>query len=274
MTATGREVLLFPILAVTRHRELVRQLTWRDVIGRYKGSFLGIAWSFLNPLLMLSVYSFVFNVVFKARWSATSTEGPIDFALVLFVGLIVHGFVADCITKSPAVIVSNPSFVKKVVFPLEMLPLVTVASAFFHLGVSFAVLVLGLLVTGRPLHGTVAVFPMIVFPLAVAVLGVCWVLASLGVYLRDIAQTVGIMSSVLLFLSPVFYPPTALPERFRFVVDLNPLTFVIEQSRNVIIWGKWPDWLGLFTYSVVAMLVAASGLWLFQRMRRGFADVI
>lgn len=256
------------------HRGLIRQLAIRDVTGRYRGSFLGLAWSLFNPILMLCVYTFVFSVVFRARWGTGPTESAVDFGLILFVGLMVHGLFAECTNRAPGLILGNVNLVKKVVFPLEVLPVVALLSSMFHLVVSFVVLLAALVLARVTLHPTILLFPIVIAPLLLATLGVAWLLASLGVYLRDVAQTTGIINTVLLFLSPVFYPVSALPPAFQPLFLLNPLTFIIEQAREVVIWGRLPDWSGLALYVLSSLAVAAFGFWWFQRSRRGFADVI
>ena len=265
------------VATVWRQRQLVAQMTRREVAGRYRGSALGLTWSFLNPLLMLAVYTFVFSVVFKARWGtgAQAEEGGrAMFAVVLFVGMIVHGLFAEVLNRSPALIVGNVNFVKKVVFPLEILPIVAMGAALFHSLVSFSVL----LAVYAGLYGVppwTAVFaPLVILPLVLLTLGVSWFLASLGVFLRDVGQTTGIITTVMMFLSPVFFPISALPEAIRPWIMLNPLTFIIEQMRNVLIWGHPPHWgfLGLYTLGAIAF--AWLGYAWFQKTRKGFADVL
>ena len=256
-----------------RHRELLWQLAKREVIGRYRGSLLGLLWSFFNPLFMLVVYTFVFSTVFRPRWehgAGTKTE----FAILLFSGMIVHGLFAECVNRAPLLILGNVNFVKRVIFPLEILPWVVMGSALFHALVSLAALFLFAAVVQVPLHWTVALLPFVVFPLIMLTMGVCWFLASTSVFVRDLGQTVGIAVSVLMFLSPVFYPVTALPEVYRPLLYLNPLTFVIEQTRDVMIWGKLPDWSGLLVYTLCSLAIACLGFAWFQKTRRGFADVL
>lgn len=252
-------------------------MTQREIVGRYKGSVLGLAWSFLNPVLMLTVYTFVFSVVFKARWGAAvpgADESRSQFALILFVGLIVHGLFAEVANRAPQLIVSNPNYVKKVVFPLEILPVVTLGAALFHALVSLLVLLLAFAAIHGNIPWTAVLAPLVLVPLAVLILGFSWVLAALGTYLRDIGQTVGILTSLMMFLSPVFYPVSALPESLRPFFLANPLTFVIEQARDVLIWGRMPYWPGLAAYWLIALLVAAFGFAAFQKTRSGFADVL
>jgi lipopolysaccharide transport system permease protein len=255
------------------NRELIVQLTQREVMSRYRGSVLGLAWSFFNPLLMLAVYTFVFSVVFKARWGV-GEESTADFAIVLFVGLIIHGLFAECLNRAPGLILANVNYVKKVVFPLEILPWVAASSALFHSAVSIVVLLAVLLVFQHALAWTIVFLPIVLVPLLFVTMGLAWFLSSIGVYVRDIGQTIGIFTMVLLFLSPVFYPADALPENYRLLLFLNPLTSVIGDARRVLIWGQAPDWAGLMLYAAASFGVAWLGFWWFQRTRRGFADVV
>jgi lipopolysaccharide transport system permease protein len=255
------------------NRQLILQMTKREVVGRYKGSAMGLFWSFLNPVFMLVVYTFVFSVVFKARWAA-GEESRTQFALILFAGTIVHAAFAEALNRAPGLVVANANYVKKVVFPLEILALVCVAAAAFHALVSLAVLVLGFAAFNGFVHWTVIFLPLVFLPLLVLALGVAWILASLGVFLRDITQLTGMLTTVLLFLSPVFFPVEALPASLQPWMQLNPLTFIIEQARAVIVWGNMPHWQGLFAYFVAATLTAWGGYVWFQKTRKGFADVL
>jgi lipopolysaccharide transport system permease protein len=256
------------------HRALVAQLTRRDVVGRYRGSIMGIAWSFLSPLIMLAIYTFVFSVVFRTRWGGQADATTSGFAVVLFSGLIVHGLFSECVNRAPGLILAQANLVKKVVFPLEILPWVSMGSALFHAGASLVVLLVVQLVTTHTLPWTVVFLPLVVVPLVIGTMGVSWLLAALGVFVRDIGQMTGMLTSVLLFLSPVFYPTDALPERFRPWLYLNPLTPIIEDARNLLVFGRVPDFDRLLAVLVVSLVVAQVGFWFFQRTRRGFADVV
>jgi lipopolysaccharide transport system permease protein len=257
-----------------RNRQLIVQMSKREVVGRYQGSALGLVWSFLNPVFMLAVYTFVFSVVFKARWGVGGEESKTQFAVVLFVGMIVHGLFAEVLNRAPGLILSNVNYVKKVVFPLEILPVISMGAALFHSLISLGVLLIAFVLFNGYLHWTAVLAPLVVLPLVVLTLGLAWMLASLGVFLRDVGQTIGITTTVLLFLAPVFYPVTALPEEMRPWIMANPLTFIIEQAREVLIWGRVPDWIGLGTYTVAAMAITWSGYAWFQMTRKGFADVL
>ena len=257
-----------------RNRQLIWQMSKRDVLGRYRGSMIGMAWSFFNPLFMLAVYTFVFSVVFESRWGVDTSESRGSFAVILFAGLVVHGLLAECVNRAPSLILSNANYVKKVVFPLEILPWVTLVAALFHTGISLLVLLIAEFMLMPYVPWTVLLLPLVWLPFVIGIMGISWFLASLGVYVRDVAQITGLVTTVLLFMSPVFYPLSKLPENFQTLLLLNPLTFIIEQTREVVIWGNAPDWGGLLLYSVVACLIAWLGFVWFQKTRGGFADVL
>jgi lipopolysaccharide transport system permease protein len=260
-----------------KNRQLIAQMMKREIVGRYKGSVMGMAWSLFNPILMLTVYTFVFSVVFKARWGAGSAPGEeskTQFAVILFVGLIVHGLFAEVLNRSPGLVLNNASYVKKVVFPLEILPVVALGAALFHSMVSVAVLLAAFALFNGYLQWTAIFLPVVLLPFLVLTLGLAWMLASLGTYIRDVGQTIGLATTVALFLAPVFYPASALPEKLRPFMMANPLTFIIEQARAVLISGIPPDWRGLGAYAIVGLAVGWAGFAWFQKTRKGFADVL
>lgn len=261
------------VASIWRHRALASALVKREVVGRYRGSVMGLAWSFFNPLFMLAIYTFVFSTIMRVRWPGAE-ESRADFAIILFVGMIVHGLFAECANRAPTLILSNVNYVKKVVFPLEIFPWVAFGSAVFHAAVSIAVLMLAQLVFRQQLPWTVVLFPFVMLPLVFSTVGVSWFLSALGMYVRDIGQAIGIFTTALLFLSPVMYPASAVPASFRPVLELNPLTFIIEEGRNTLIFGRIPDvghWLLML---MLSLLVAWAGFAWFQKSRSGFADVV
>lgn len=234
---------------------------------------MGMAWSLFYPLLMLSVYTFVFTVVFNAKWGGSGSVDKGNFAALVFVGLVVHGVFAECLTKAPGLIVANANYVKKVVFPLDILAWVLVGSALFHGAVSLLILLVAQVLFAS-VPWTVILFPIVLLPLVLACIGLSWFLSAAGVYLRDISHIAGVAASLLLFISPVFYPADAVPAQFRFWLGINPLTYFIEESRAVLIFGRLPQadtWLAAM---VVGLLIAWGGFMWFQRTRRGFADVM
>jgi lipopolysaccharide transport system permease protein len=223
---------------------------------------------------MLVVYTFVFSSIFKARWGVGEEESKTQFAVVLFVGMIVHGLFAEVINRAPSLILSNANYVKKVVFPLEILPIIGMGAALFHTMASLAVLLIAFFIFNNYLPWTAVFIPLILLPLIILSLGFAWMLASLGVFLRDVGQTIGIVTTIMMFLSPVFYPVSTLPEEYQPWIMVNPLTFIIEQSRAVLIWGQLPDWQGLSIYALSSIVVAWLGYAWFQKTRKGFADVL
>jgi lipopolysaccharide transport system permease protein len=261
--------------SMLRNRQLILQMTKREVVGRYKGSAFGLAWSFFNPVFMLIVYTFVFSEIFKARWGGEGgDDSKTQFAVVLFVGMIVQGLFSEVLNRAPSLILSNVNYVKKVVFPLEILPVIAMGAALFHGVVSLIVLLAAFALFNGYLQWTAVFIPLVLMPLVILTMGFAWMLASIGVFLRDVGQTIGIITTVLMFLAPVFYPITAVPERFRPFIMANPITFIIEQGREVLIWGHLPNWIGLGAYTLVASVVAWLGFALFQKTRKGFADVL
>lgn len=259
---------------VDRHRHLIWLMVWRDIQGRYRGSLLGVLWTFITPLIMLGIYTFVFTVVFQARWELDVAGTRSNFAIVLFVGLVIHGLMGEVLQRSPGVLLENANYVKRVVFPLEILPLVTCMSALFHFCISLLVVLLAMVLLGAPWHATVFLLPLTVLPLLPLLLGLAWGLAAIGVYLRDVGQITGLLTTVLLFVSPVFFPVDALGRPFQVLMMFNPLTIIIEESRAVLLLGQMPNVLLLSGYWLVACLACWLGYRLFTRARRGFADVL
>jgi len=256
-----------------RHRQLILQMTKREVIGRYRGSMMGLLWSFFNPIFMLTVYTFVFSVIFNARWGEP-VGGKMEFALILFAGMVVHSLFAECVNRAPGLILNNVNYVKKVVFPLEILPWVALGSSLFHALISIAVLLLAYTIIHHSLNWTVVFLPVLLLPFVLVILGLSWFLAATGVYLRDIGQITGFLTTTLMFLSPIFYPTSALPVAYRGLLNLNPLTFIIEQTRGLTLAATPPDWVGLGVYSFFGVISAWAGLFWFQKTRKGFADVL
>ncbi|MFZ2405791.1 MAG: ABC transporter permease [Methylobacter sp.] len=263
------------VKSLWRNRQLIAQMTKREVVGRYKGSVMGLAWSFFNPVFMLVVYTFVFSEIFKSRWGGIGgDDSKTQFAVVLFVGMIVLSLFSEVLNRAPGLILSSVNYVKKVVFPIEILPVIAMGASLFHSLISLGVLLAAFALFNGYLNWTAVFIPLVLLPLVILTLGLAWILASLGVFLRDVGQTIGIITTVLMFLSPVFYPVTAVPEKFRPFIMANPLTFIIEQSREVLIWGHQPDWAGLGIYALAATVVAWVGYAWFQKTRKGFADVL
>jgi len=256
-----------------RHRSLTFELTKRDVLGRYRGASFGLLWSLISPFLMLLVYTLAFGYILKSRWPGTSGS-TVDFALVLFVGLIVHGFFAECLVRAPQLIVANANYVKRVVFPLDILVWSMVLAALFHLAMNALVLVALKWFWHGEIFWTTLLLPLVVLPLVVLTAAVGWIVSALGVYLRDLGQFVGVLAAAMLFLSSAIVPVQSVPESYRWVFHANPLTLIIDQAREVVIWGRQPDWVALGIYAVIAVVLAMLAHAFFRRVRRGFADVL
>nr|WP_284701656.1 ABC transporter permease [Rhodoplanes tepidamans] len=256
---------------------LAVQLAQREVAARYRDSALGLVWSLLTPLFMLAVFTFVFGTVFKSRWPTADDGGDhstAEFAVILFTGMTVFQLFADVITRAPRLVLENVNYVKKIVFPLAILPMVAVGSTLFDTAIRLAVLIVFIVAIQGGLPATALLLPLVLVPYLVLILGLSWFLSALGVYIRDIAQIIAPLLTAMMFLSPIFFPASALPAWTRPIQVLNPIVLPVEEARNVLIWGHPPDWTALALYSVTAGIVAALGLLWFQKTRKGFADVL
>lgn len=255
-----------------RRRGLVLELARREFSGRYQGSFGGVAWSFAQPLFLLFVYTLAFGVVFKAHWGFSGGTG--DYALMLFAGLIVFNAFSECLIKSPALITANPNFVKKVVFPLEVLPWVMAVNAVFHALIGIAVWFAGYAVLHGAPKPAALLFPLVLLSFFPLLLGIGWLLSALGVVVRDLGQLMSMLSHALLFLTPIFYSIDAVPPLLQGALLLNPLTFVVEQLRLVLYFGQIPVWRALLVYFALSCLFAWAALVVFRRLRPKFADFV
>jgi lipopolysaccharide transport system permease protein len=265
-------------LAMTRHlwsqRNLLRQFTMREVKGRYRGSYLGMLWAFITPFLTLSVYTFVFSGIFGARWGHSESETFMDFALTLFSGMIAFNVFSDCASRSPALITTNSNYVKRVVFPLEILPLSLLGSAVIHSAMSLVIVLVGLLISSGRLHWTLVYLPLLYVPLSALTLGVSWVLASVGVFIRDVRNFIEVIVMLLFFLSAVIFPVSAFPGAVQPVLQLNPLVVIVDGFRRVVVWGEPPDWPWLAGVTIFSGLVMLVGYMWFMKIKRAFADVV
>lgn len=264
--------LRYLVKSLSANYPLLKGLIIRDVKSRYNGSYMGVLWSIITPIVMLAIYTFVFSFVFKAKWGVDSGSKT-EFALVLFAGMIIFNLFSECIARSTSLILQNANYVKKVVFPLEILVLVCLGSALFNFIVSFSVWITAytILYGFPPL--TFLLFPVILLPFMFFISGVSWLLSALSVFVRDITQFINIIITVLMFMSPVFYPVTALPEKYRSYLFINPLTYFVETFRGVIFFGH-----GIDTYYPIcvigSLIMMWAGFYFFQKTRKGFADVI
>lgn len=258
-------------------RSLIRQFTRREIEGRYRGSFLGLFWSFVNPLVMLLIYTFVFGVIFKSRWPQAKTNSLGEFAVVLFCGLIAFNTFSECVNRSSGLIVTVPNYVKKVVFPLEILPVSVLGSALFHLLVSLSILMVANLLISGTVYWTLLLLPLVALPLIFLSLGLGWFLASLGVFVRDVTYTVTLVVQVLFFMTPIVYSVDTLkniPGAVQIIMRLNPLASIVENFRRVVLWGEQPSWLGLALWLLGTGTIMVLGYAWFMKTKKAFADVI
>lgn len=266
-----------PLRSLVRHRGLLWQFTARNVEIRHRGSVLGVAWAVLNPLLVLALYVFVFGYIFGGSFGVRPDETKWEFGLGVFVGLAIFHLISEAIATAPGIIVSNQNFVKKVVFPLEVLPAAAVGASTIHMAITFGLVIIGVLLGGGHLSITLLLLPLVVLPMIGLALGLTWFLAALGVFFRDIGQIVGALTSALLFASAIFYPAAQIqsqaPAAWAFL-RFNPLIHAVEMARGVILWGQYPPVKELVLLNMVGAAAALIGLLVFARLKGAFADVV
>lgn len=261
------------IMQIVHNRNLMSHLTRRDIVNRYKGSYAGIIWSFLNPLMLLSVYTFVFSVIMKSRWGMPG-EGRLDFAIVLFAGLACYNMYADATNRSSNNIVENKNYVKKVIFPLAVLPVVLVNSSFFNGMMSYLILVSAVVFTKGIHSWGVLLLPLLFIPLYLMTLGVCYLISSVGVFVRDVAQIVTLFNMAFMFLSPIFFPLDRIPPSIRDVAALNPIAEIVTQIRNILIFDGDFYWTGFLVSLLISSVIFVVGVYVFDVLKKGFADVL
>ena len=260
-----------------RNRQLIWNMIKRDIRSTYQGSFLGILWTIIFPLMMLVIYTFVFSVIFQAKWSGTDASKPTpmgEYAIILFAGLTPFTFFSTVISRAPGIVLSVPNYVKKVVFPLEILPVVISGSALFTGLISIGLILIGSLFIYQRIPISIWMLPFASLPLILFTLGLAWFLASLGVFIRDVGQSVGIILQILFFMTPIFYSADSVPDVLKGIIVLNPLSFIIDCFRQTLIWNKpidWPAW-GLVTF--FSFIFAILGYAWFIATKKGFADVM
>lgn len=254
---------------------LLLPLIRREVTARYRGSVLGILWSLLTPLFMLAVFTFVFGAVFRARWVGASENASVaEFSVILFAGLIIFNLFSEVINRAPSLIIANQNYVKKIVFPLEILVPVALGSALFHAAVSLVVLLVFILAVHGAIPWTALLLPLVVLPLCLMILGLSWFLASFGTFVRDVGQVLGPIVTAIMFLSPIFFPISSLPHWIQPWVMLNPIAVPITEAREVLVFGNIPDFASLGVYSVVGVIIAYLGYSWFKKTSKGFSDVL
>lgn len=256
------------------YRELIYQFTKREVLQRYKGSYLGILWSFVTPLALLLVYTFAFSVILQARWQGSTENGHLVFALNLFAGLIPFTVFSETLSSTPRLVIKNTNYVTKVVFPLEILVVSKLGTSVIDSLFGIVILLLGTLLILGSIPWTIVLLPLMYLPLIFLCLGLGWFFASLGVFIRDIGNFINVAIRMLFFLTPVFFPLSAVPPNIRFFLYLNPLTFIVNQFRRVTLWGQMPDWFEFLVLTACTLIVCLLGYIWFMKSKKTFADVI
>lgn len=273
LSGGGLGLLFDPLASLWRHRQLYRRLLNRDILATVRGSVLGLAWVVLIPLILVTIYTFIFGVVLSSTWSAP-TSTPLEVPLIFFAGLGLFGFFMEVISRSPAAVRDNDVYVKKVVFPLDMLAWVLVGTSLFKYLINFALLLFFLLLLTGGIPAKVLLVPVLLLPFLIMTLGIAWMFAAIGTYVRDLTHFIQALGPIILFGSPVFYAVQQVPESFRWIYMLNPLSFILESLRSLLFFDTMFSFLGLAAYTLVAIIVYATGFAFFQRLRPGFADVV
>ena len=256
------------------HLYLIKELSKREIGSKYKGSFLGIFWAFLTPVAMLFMFSFVFGEIFQAKWPGDINSSQVYFSINLFIGLSIFWFFADVIGKAPIIFTSVPNYVKKVVFPLSILPLVSLISALFHFGIYMVIIICALVIGGIGLSINILYLFLIIGVTLPMLMGIGLFFGSLGVYAKDISTIIRVVLQMLMFLSPVFYPLSSVPTKLQWIFELNPLTMIIENVRIVLLQKGTPQLESIVLYFLVSMAVFFIGYKVFKITKKGFADVL
>ncbi|WP_308722766.1 ABC transporter permease [Paenibacillus polysaccharolyticus] len=262
------------VTTLTKNRNLIIQLTKRDILSKYKGSLLGIIWSILNPLFMLVIYTLVFGEIFQSKWGRSGTESTFVFGLILFTGMIVYNIFSEVLSRSTSIIQSNVNYVKKIIFPLEILSPILVLTALFNGLISLVILIIMSVCLGIHLSWSILLIPVVLLPLILLSTGLGWFLAAVSVFFKDANYIVTILLQVALFLSPVFYSVEIVPDYLRFIYNYNPLGILIEQMREIILWGELPNWNEWLSVTLVSLVILVAGYYFFRRLKGAFADVI
>lgn len=268
-----RGTLAAPFVAVLNNRSLLRALVLRDLEAALRGTSLGWAWMVLLPLVMLAVYTFIFGVVFGQTWRDRPPV-PFQFPMLYFSGLILFGFFTACLNRAPNLMRENATYLRQIVFPVHVFVPVVMGAEGVKLLVGLALLLLAYLpLLGLPPVAAIS-YPVTVAGLFLFTAGIAWAIAAIAVFVRDLVQAMQPVTMLLMFLSPMFYPLSSIPEGIRFAFYINPLAFPLEATRNALFFGEWPSVIGALAYLAAGLVVAAGGLALFQRLRPGFVDVL
>jgi len=269
---TARRAVWRPLWELPRRLDLILSLTKRELAARYKGSVLGIVWAILTPIVMIVIFTVIFAGIFKARFNAGDSQW--DYALYLFCGLLPWNAFQESLNLSAMTVVNRANLVKRVVFPLETLPVAQTLAAIANQMFGTIALLLGMAIIRHELHLTMLYLPALLIPQLLVTLGGAWLLASLGVFIRDIVQGISLVLMAWMYLTPIIYPETIVPEAYRPFINLNPFTPLIRSYRRIMLDGTAPDWVGLGYFSAFALFAFVLGYWWFARTRKNFADVV
>jgi lipopolysaccharide transport system permease protein len=269
---TARRAVWRPLWQLPRRFDLIVSLTKHELAARYRGSVLGIVWAVLTPIVMIAIFTIIFAGIFKARFGASSSQW--DYALYLFCGLLPWNAFQESLQLSSSTIVAHSNLVKRVVFPLETLPVSLSLAAVANQMFGTVALVIAAIIFRGQMHATLVFLPLLVIPQLIATFGAAWLLASLGVFVRDIVQGITLLLMAWMYLTPIIYPETLVPPRYIGIINLNPFTPLVRNYRRIILEGSLPDWQGLAYFSVFAIASFLFGYWWFARTRKNFADVI
>jgi lipopolysaccharide transport system permease protein len=269
---TARRAVWRPLWELPRRFELILSLARRELVARYRGSFLGIVWALLTPVVMIAIFTFIFAGIFGARFGVSGSTW--DYALYLFCGLLPWTMFQDTLVQSATTIVNHSNLVKRVVFPLETLPIAQALSSLGNQLFGTVALLIAIVIMHQELHLTILWLPALIIPQLLFTLGAAWLIAALGVFLRDIAQGISLILSAWMFLTPIIYPESIVPDRYRFFININPFTALVRSYRRILLEGAAPDWTGLAYFTGVALISFLFGYWWFARTRKNFADVI
>ena len=259
-------------LTITRYRDLIAQLVRREFHVRFRGAILGTLWAIITPLINLLMYTFVFGIIFHSRWG--DEQSSQSFLVIVLLGMCIHGILAEALTRAPTTIISQPAYVKKVVFPLEILPIVVTVNSTFNAVITLALVLLASLMINAWIPVTALLLPLVILPFILLITGIVLFVSSIGVYIRDMSHVTGMVTTLALFLAPIFYPLSAVPEPYRVLLYLNPVTVIVENAREVALYGHEPYWSALLIYTLISCAILWLGYWWFQKSRNGFADVI
>lgn len=253
-------------------KNLLALMVKRDCIGRYKGSFLGMLWPMINPIGHLILYTFLFGYVLKVKFGMTQSTG--NFALYLMAGLLPWSAFSESLSRASTVILEHPNLVKRVVFPLQILPLIPIFSAIVTESIAFALLLIAVLISMHSIPITVLFVPLIVVAQFLLTSGICWIIGSLSVFVRDIRHMMALGLSAWMYATPIVYPATALPEPARFLLWVNPMAGIVTDYRRCLLDGLPPDWPHFAMYAIAGLILFVIGLNFFEKTQKTFADVM